>query len=110
LKLLFDHNLSPALVARLEDEFPHSQHVSNAGLAVASDRQIVEFAKEHGYVVCTKDRDFAEIAEMGPQRVATILIATGNCTTATIEKLLRDHAEAIRIVLSAQTEIFIVEL
>jgi predicted nuclease of predicted toxin-antitoxin system len=40
MKLLFDQNLSPRLVAHLADVFPDSQHVFQLGLGRASDNDI----------------------------------------------------------------------
>lgn len=37
VKLLFDANLSPALISRLRNEFPGSTHVRNIGLRTAAD-------------------------------------------------------------------------
>ncbi|TXL70998.1 hypothetical protein FHP25_32160 [Vineibacter terrae] len=37
MKLLFDHNLSPALPRRLAEVFPGSMHVAAIGLTHASD-------------------------------------------------------------------------
>jgi predicted nuclease of predicted toxin-antitoxin system len=48
MKLLFDHNLPPLLVSRLQDLFPQSQHVFTIGLDRASDLQIREYAREGG--------------------------------------------------------------
>ncbi len=40
MKLLFDHNLPPRLVAGLADLFPHSEHVFVLGLERATDLEI----------------------------------------------------------------------
>ena len=40
MKLLFDHNLSFKLVARLADLFPDSEHVRNVNLHEADDRPV----------------------------------------------------------------------
>jgi predicted nuclease of predicted toxin-antitoxin system len=51
LKLLFDQNLSPRLVARLVDLFPGSEHARDVGLATADDIAVWEYAKARGFVV-----------------------------------------------------------
>jgi len=38
--LLFDHNLSPKLIQKLNDIYPDSAHVSQLGLDTASDKEI----------------------------------------------------------------------
>lgn len=48
MKLLFDHNLPPRLAQGLADLFPESRHVYSLGLERASDREICDFAREHG--------------------------------------------------------------
>ena len=58
MKLLFDQNLSPALVERLADVFPQSIHVRDAGLASAPDEAVWRFALEQGLAIVTKDSDF----------------------------------------------------
>ena len=58
MKLLFDENLSPSLVHRLADLFPDSAHVHNLGLGQADDAPISTFARDHDYIVVTKDADF----------------------------------------------------
>ncbi len=45
MKLLFDENLSPHLVAGLSDVFPKSVHVRDAGLSRATDAAIWDYAR-----------------------------------------------------------------
>ena len=61
MKLLFDHNLPPLLVSRLQDLFPQSQHVFTLGLDRASDLQIREYPREEGFSIVTKDADFSDL-------------------------------------------------
>jgi hypothetical protein len=51
VRLLFDHNLSPRLVAHLADIFPGSEHVHALRLHEASDRAVWEFAREQGCTI-----------------------------------------------------------
>jgi len=72
VKLLFDQNLSPGLVALLADVFPGSLHVREAGLARADDETVWRFALERGFAIVTKDSDFQErsqIAKSAPRVV-----------------------------------------
>ena len=46
MKLLFDQNISPSLVALLADLFPGSLHVREAGLERATDESVWQFALE----------------------------------------------------------------
>jgi predicted nuclease of predicted toxin-antitoxin system len=54
-RLLLDHNLSPKLVRRLIDLYPESAHVSQLSLDHALDKAIWEYARDHDYVIVTKD-------------------------------------------------------
>jgi predicted nuclease of predicted toxin-antitoxin system len=60
VKLLFDENLSPRLVALVEDLFPESAHVHRCGLGRSEDAAIWEYAKSNGFTVVSKDSDFQE--------------------------------------------------
>jgi predicted nuclease of predicted toxin-antitoxin system len=95
MKLLFDHNLSPRLVARLADLFPDASHVALAGLDRASDEQVWEYARAHGYAIVTKDADFSELSLLRGFPPRVIRLRIGNCTTAQIEGLLRRYHETI---------------
>jgi predicted nuclease of predicted toxin-antitoxin system len=65
VKLLFDQNLSRRLVQAFSIEFPGSTHVLHVGLERASDGH--------------------------PPKV--VWIRRGNCSTATIELILRAHQD-----------------
>ena len=61
MKILLDMNLSPAWVPILEEEGHIASHWSTLGLLNASDREILSWAKENGYVLFTHDLDFGAI-------------------------------------------------
>jgi len=94
--LLFDQNLSPRLVDRLADLYPHSIHVSAVGLSTALDLRIWEYARENDYIIVTKDADFSELGLLHGFPPKVIWIRRGNCSTAEIEALLRESHEVIR--------------
>ena len=89
MRLLFDQNLSPRLVERLADLFPGSSHVLSAGLDVASDDAVWEYARLNGYCIVSKDEDYNDysIVRGSPPKVLWLLL--GNCTTDDVERLLR---------------------
>ena len=62
MKLLFDQNVSPRLVNRLAVEYPGSAHVSTLGLDQALDARVWVFARDHGYVIVSKDADFSDMS------------------------------------------------
>ena|ERR1700722_12316130 len=95
MKLLFDQNLSFKLCGRLADLFPGSKPVRGAGLDKADDRAIWEFAKTNDFVIVSLDSDFADLAALRGAPPKVIWLRCGNQTSDFIEKLFRDHAEAI---------------
>jgi predicted nuclease of predicted toxin-antitoxin system len=95
MKLLFDHNLSPRLVSLLADLYPNSNHLYLIGLDQESDHVVWEIAKTQDYIIVTKDSDFNELLILKGFPPKVIWIRSGNCTTKTIESLLRNNYEAI---------------
>ena len=93
--LLFDQNLSPRLVDRLADLYPGSVHVSTVGLSTAFDREVWEYARQHDYIIVTKDVDFSELSLLLGFPPKVIWIRRGNCSTHDIEVLLREKYDAI---------------
>jgi predicted nuclease of predicted toxin-antitoxin system len=91
VRLLFDENLSARLTYLLTNEYPGSEHVRDAGLVGATDRQIWEYACAHGLAIVSKDTDFRErsFVEGAPPKV--IWLDVGNAGTAAIAHLLRQE-------------------
>lgn len=96
MKLLFDENLAPSLAPALEALFPDSAHVDALGLGSADDAAVREYARTHGFTIVTKDADFHERATLLGYPPKIVWIRRGNCSTREIERILRDHAEALR--------------
>lgn len=92
MKLLFDQNLSPALVRCVADIFPDSNHVFSLGLDRADDIEISEFAVAEDFVIVTKDADYSEMISLGGRLPKIIWIRKGNCSTDAIENLLREYS------------------
>jgi len=95
MKLLFDQNLSFKLCGRLADLFPGSDQVRCLGLETTDDRAIWQFAKTNGFTLVSLDSDFADMATLFGPPPKVIWLRCGNQTTDVIEKLFRDHAEAV---------------
>ncbi|NJO07875.1 MAG: DUF5615 family PIN-like protein [Chloroflexaceae bacterium] len=89
MKLLFDHHLSRKLVTRLADLFPESSHVILHGLDQAEDMAIWQCARDEGYVIVTKDSDFNDVVTLRGAPPKIVWIRVGNCTTTTIESIIR---------------------
>jgi predicted nuclease of predicted toxin-antitoxin system len=92
LRLLVDENLAPRLASDLADLFPNSIHVSAIHLGSTPDTAIWEHAKAHGFTFLTKDKDFGSLSLAWGAPPKVILVQTGNCSTDTIERLVRHHA------------------
>ena len=80
MRFLVDAQLPPALAAWLAARGHDAKAVREVGLREADDAVIWDFANEGGWVVVTKDEDFAERVlrtESGPQ---IVWLRIGNCT------------------------------
>jgi predicted nuclease of predicted toxin-antitoxin system len=91
MKLLFDHHLSRKLVSRLTDIFPNSSHVALHGLERADDIDIWLFARQNDFAIVTKDSDFNDVTTLRGAPPKIIWIRVGNCTTADIERIIRQN-------------------
>lgn len=95
MKLLFDQNLSPKLVGALSDLYPGSGHVQQFGLDCADDDAVWSHARDHGYVIVTKDADFSNMAVVRGTPPKVIWLLIGNCATAQVEALLRTNHTSV---------------
>ncbi len=89
MKLLFDQNLSHQLLHALQNEYPDSQHVRNVGLAEGSDEAVWQYAVQESFTIVTKDAEFHQRSFLFGHPPKVVWIRRGNCSTATIEQLLR---------------------
>lgn len=96
MKLLFDHNLSPALVNRLKDLYPSSNHVYRLGLDQIPDVEVWEYARQELFLIVTKDADFSDICSLRGFPPKIVWIKRGNCKTADIEAILRSHYDDVK--------------
>src|SRR5438132_13157735 len=92
MKLLFDQNLSSALVRKLADLFPESNHVKSIGMAKSDDLTIWTYARENGFSVVSKDSDFQQRSLLLGSPPKVIWLRVGNCPTSRIEKLIRNRS------------------
>ena len=91
MRLLFDHNLSPALKAALADLYPQSRHVWDLGMDTATDAVIWDYARARGLVIVTKDADYRELAAARGHPPKVILVRLGNGPTTGVARLLRSR-------------------
>ncbi len=95
MKLLFDQNLSPALVRLLDSAYPGSAHTEPLGLGEADDAVLYEYAKAHGFVIATKDAGFVQRSAVCGHPPKVILIRLGNCPTREVAALLHGYRRTI---------------
>ena len=96
MKLLFDQNLSPHLVARWADLYPRSAHVVEQGLDRSQGIDVWQHAAAAGFLIVTKDADFSELSTVRGFPPKVIWIRRGNCSTDDIESLLRGSLNLVR--------------
>jgi predicted nuclease of predicted toxin-antitoxin system len=95
MRLLLDQNLSPRLIDRLADCYPGSAHVATLGLGRATDLEVWQHARTHGFALVTKDADFGEIGLLRGFPPLVIWIRFGNCSTDHIEAALRSVKDSV---------------
>lgn len=91
MKLLFDHQLSPKLATRLADLYPDSSHVYLLSMDQETDAAIWVYARDHDYVIVTKDSDFGDLSLLRGHPPKVIWLRLGNCTTKEVEDAIRRH-------------------
>ncbi len=107
MKLLFDQNLSHRLVFRLSDVLD-SQHVREVGMKEAPDTQVWGYARREGFTIVSKDADFHQRSLVFGFPPKVIWIKLGNCSTKSVEQLLRDSLEQVRQFHDDETATFLV--
>lgn len=65
------------------------------GLATAGDREVWEYARDHGYALVSKDSDFRQLAFLYGPPPKVIWLRVGNASTAMVLRALLDHRPAI---------------
>ncbi len=95
MKLLFDHNLSQRLSARLQDLFPGSLHIREVLARRTPDESIWFYAKDNEFVVVSKDSDYRDLSIRLGYPPKLIWIRTGNSPNVIVETLLRNHCDEI---------------
>lgn len=91
MKLLFDQNLSAKLVRQLSDLFPDSKHVKDIALDKADDEMVWNYAREHGFLLVSKDADFHQRSFLYGFPPKVLWVTLGNCSTSEIEKAIRKN-------------------
>jgi predicted nuclease of predicted toxin-antitoxin system len=96
VKLPFDENLSPKLVAHLAADFPESVHVSRVELDQADDETVWAFARKNALTIVPKDADFQEISLRLGMAPKLVWLQRGNCSVDETSAMLRDNVNGVR--------------
>ena len=96
MRLLLDQNLSWRLVARWEDSFPGSAHVRDFGMTAAGDEELWAFAREHDFVIVSKDGDFDDERVFRGPPPKVIHLVVGNASSSDGDDVVRARLGAIK--------------
>ena len=91
MKLLQDENLSRKLIPFLQHDYPGSSQVVLMGLESASDSVVWQTAKDHDFVIVTRDADFEELSLVWGQPPNVIWLKTKNQSRAATLKIILDY-------------------
>ena len=83
MRFVVDMNLSPAWVAFLRQAGFEAVHWSEVGERDASDRQLMQWADENGYIVITNDLDFSAILAATQRRRPSVVQIRSDLLTPT---------------------------
>ena len=100
MKLLFDQNISYRITKILSKSFPDAKHISQVGLLEASDIEIWEYARQHGYSIVTFDSDYYDLSIVKGCPPKIIWLRSRNATTKRIAEILEENKELLRIFVS----------
>jgi len=95
MKLLLDENLSRRIVPFLQTDFPESTQVALLGMESASDSDIWQYAKDHGFVIVTRDSDFQERSLVAGHPPQVIWLKIPNHSKTAVLNILIDHRSNI---------------
>ena len=95
MKLLIDQNLSHKLVERLRDHYPGSAHVVALGLHQSSDAAIWQHARDHDFIIASKDIDMMELCVLRGAPPKLIWLRLENCATSVVEEVLIRNRESV---------------
>jgi predicted nuclease of predicted toxin-antitoxin system len=107
MKLLLDENLSRRIVPFLQQNYPGSSQVVLLGLQAATDAEIWEFAKTHGYVVVSRDADFLDLSLLKGAPPKLIRLRTPNLSRAATLSMLLSNQQLVEQVLIDEGEVFV---
>lgn len=102
MKFLVDRMLSPELARLLDPRHPGTVHVDECLGAAAKDQEIWSYAREHGFTILSKDKDFALMSARLGHPPKVIRIGIGNSGTGEVMELMESQAGQIESFTSQQ--------
>ncbi|MBT3070377.1 DUF5615 family PIN-like protein [Rhodomicrobium sp. Az07] len=95
--LLIDENISFRIVDIIAEIFPGTVHVKNVVGAGAPDRTVAAYARKHGLIVVTKDKDWLEnVPGNHSLECNVVYVKLPNCRTDDISTLLINNEYKIK--------------
>lgn len=95
MRSLIDAQLPPALARLLESKAHQAEHVAEIRPADASDRDLSDYALEHGAVLVAKDEDFAAMIATGATSPVVVWVRIGNTRRAPLLAWFEEHLDEI---------------
>lgn len=96
MKFLIDMPVSPSLAEWLSAQGHKATHVSQIGMASASDVEILKLAREESSIIITADLDFPRLIALGGDNSpALILFRGGNYKEEGMKRLLERVLQVI---------------
>jgi predicted nuclease of predicted toxin-antitoxin system len=77
MRILIDMNLTPRWAPYLANAGYDAMHWSVAGSPLAKDREICDFARQHGSVLVTNDLDFPQILAHTREAAPSVILLRG---------------------------------
>lgn len=97
MHFLVDAQLSPAIAAWINREFPEHEasSVRAHGLVHADDDQVFDKTRELDAVLITKDIDFVTLLQTRGAPPQVVWLTCGNTSNAALRLILREHLPTI---------------
>jgi predicted nuclease of predicted toxin-antitoxin system len=89
MKILIDMNLSPEWVDEFKLNKVEAVHWSSVGIFDAPDKDLIDWAKEHDYIIFTHDLDFGTaLALTKAEKPSVIQVRTQNVTISHLSEMV----------------------
>ena len=108
MKLLIDHNLSPKLVQLLGDDFPGTLHLTTLGMDTQGDLDIWDYARDHGFAILTKDKDFYQRSTLLGHPPKVVHITIGNCPVGDAASAILNRVGHVKNFLKNSTRSYLI--